>query len=51
METLHIDMGKQFESDVVKHLCSMLGVKKTHTTPYNPKSDGMVDRFNRTFID
>lgn len=26
-------------------------MKKTHTTPYNPKSDGMVERFNRTLID
>lgn len=51
METLHMDMGRQFESDVVKHLCGALGVKKTHTTPYNPKSDGMVERFNRTLID
>ena len=41
METLHTDMGRQFESDVVK----------THTTPYNPKSDGMVERLNRTLID
>ena len=40
----------QFESDMVKHLCRLLGVK-THTTPYNPKSDGMVERFNRTLID
>lgn len=51
METLHTDMGRQFESDVVRHLCEMLGVKKTHTTRYNPKSDGMVERFNRTLID
>ena len=36
METLHTDMGRQFESDMVKHLCRLLGVKKTHTTPYNP---------------
>ena len=51
METLHTDQGRQFESDVVRQLCGMLGVKKTHTTPYNPKSDGMVERFNRTLID
>lgn len=51
MKTLHTDMGRQFESDVVKHLCRLLDVKKTHTTPYNPKSDGMVERFNRTLID
>lgn len=51
METLHTDMGRQFESEVIRQLCAMLGVKKTHTTPYNPKSDGMVERLNRTVID
>lgn len=51
METLHTDMGRQFESEVVRQLCVMLGVKKTHTMPYNPKSDGMVERLNRTVID
>uniref|UniRef100_A0AAQ5X1V7 Integrase catalytic domain-containing protein n=1 Tax=Amphiprion ocellaris TaxID=80972 RepID=A0AAQ5X1V7_AMPOC len=51
MEMLHTDMGRQFESEVVKQLCVMLGVRKTHTMPYNPKSDGMVERLNRTVID
>lgn len=50
-ETLHSDQGRQFESDLVKGMCQMLGVRKTRTTPYNPKSDGMVERFNRTLID
>ena len=27
------------------------GIKKTRTTAYNPKSDGMVERHNRTLID
>lgn len=26
-------------------------MKKTHTTPYNLKSDCMVERFNRTLVD
>ena len=51
METLHTDQGRQFRSDVVRQLCDKLGVKKTRTTPYNLKSDGMVERFNWTFID
>lgn len=29
----------------------MLRIEKTRTTPYNPKSDGLVERFNRTLED
>ena len=31
-------------------MCFLLGIRKTHTTPYHPQSDGitMVERFNRT---
>ena len=29
-------------------MCSLLGVKKTWTSPYHPRSDGMIERFNRT---
>ncbi|XP_072169533.1 uncharacterized protein [Diadema setosum] len=31
-------------------MCSLLGIKKTRTTPYNPKSDGLIERFNRTLV-
>lgn len=32
-ESIHTDQGRQFESDLVKHLCHLLGIAKTHTTP------------------
>ena len=32
-------------------VCRLLGIQKTRTTPYNPKSDGLVERFNRTLLD
>lgn len=47
---LHTDMSKQFESEIARHFCEILGVKKTHTTPYNPKSDSMAEWFNRILI-
>ena len=50
-EVLHSDQGRQFEAEIVQRLCQLLGIKKSRTAPYNPKSDGMVERFNRTLID
>ncbi|XP_072048520.1 uncharacterized protein [Amphiura filiformis] len=31
-------------------VCSLLGIDKTRTTPLNPKSDGFIERFNRTML-
>ena len=45
---IHSDQGPQFESVLFKEMCQLLGIHKTHTTPYHPQSDGMVERFNRT---
>ena len=45
---LHSDQGTNFESHVMSDVCRLLGIKKTRTTPYNPKSDGYVERFMRT---
>ena len=47
---LHSDMGAQFESELIKELCKTLQIRKTHTTPYHPQSDGLVERLNRTII-
>ncbi|XP_053714119.1 uncharacterized protein LOC128755017 [Synchiropus splendidus] len=46
--SLHSDQGTNFESAVFKGMCEILGVDKTHTTPFHPQSDGQVERLNAT---
>ena len=46
--TIHSDQGSQFESELFTEMCQLLQINKTKTTPYYPKSDGMVERFNKT---
>ena len=46
--TIHSDQGSQFESQLFQQMCKLLRINKTRTTPYHPKSDGMVERFNKT---
>ena len=48
---IHSDQGRNFESSTIKHLCDLARVKKSHTTPYHPMSDGQAERFNHTLLD
>ena len=43
IEQLHSDQGRQFESEILTHLCKFLHIDKTRTTPYHPQSDGIVE--------
>ena len=45
---IHTDQGRNVESNLFQNLCQLLGIDKTRTTPLRPRSDGMVERFNRT---
>ena len=48
---LHSNQGRQFESDVIQEICTLLQIRKMRTTPYHPQSDGVVERVNRTLLD
>ena len=44
---IYSDQDRQFESKLFSEMCKLLRITKTRTTPYHPKSDGMVERLTR----
>lgn len=42
--------GPNFESDLMKQLCDLYGVSKSHTTPYRPAGNGRVEQMNQTVL-
>ena len=48
--TIHSDQGRCYESAIMAELCKLLEVKKTRTSPRNPKCNGQAERFNRSLL-
>lgn len=48
--TILSDQGRCYESNLFHELCHILEIKKTRTSPRNPKCNGLAERFNRTLI-
>jgi hypothetical protein len=47
---LYSDQGANYESGLNKDVMALFGIRKTKTTPLHPRSDGMVERINRTTL-
>jgi len=47
---LHTDQGRSYESTIFRELCSLMEIKKTRTSPYNPRCNGQTENFNKVLI-
>ena len=41
-ENIISDQGRNFESELIGHLCQLAGVQKLRTSPYHPRQMGSV---------
>ena len=48
--SLHSDQGRNYESVLFAELCQLLEIRKTRTSPGNPRCNGLTERFNRTLV-
>jgi hypothetical protein len=48
--SLHTDQGSNFESELMKQVCTLLKIEKTRTTPYHPQGNAQVERYNQTIV-
>ena len=47
---LHSDQGANFEGKVIRQMCEVLGIKKTHTTAYHAQGNSQAEKFNCTLL-
>lgn len=48
-ERIHTDQGPNFESNEFATFCRSQRIRKSHSSPYHPQGNGLVERCNRTF--
>ena len=46
--SIHSDQEANLTSEIVKHMCEVLGMERTQTTAYHAQGNGLVERMNRT---
>lgn len=42
------DKGPAFESELFTEICQILGIEKIRTTSYEPRTNGLIERYHRT---
>ena len=47
---LHSDQGSNFVGKIFADLCELLEIRKTRTSPGNPKCNGQTESFNHTLV-
>ena len=50
-KTVVTDRGPNFTSELFSSLCKALNIKHLHTTAYDPQTNGLTERFNRTMVE
>jgi hypothetical protein len=45
------DQGKEFNNELIKQITTSSGIEHRVTAAYNPRTNGMTERFNQTFIE
>lgn len=41
------DLGSNFMAEIVRELCRMFDIRRSHTSAYHPQTDGLVEKMNR----
>ena len=47
---IHSNQGRTYESKVFREMCRMLEIRKTRTSPKNPRGNGQSEGLNRTLL-
>ena len=43
---IHSDQGRNVDGEIMREVCRLLGVRKTHTTAYHPQGNAITEREN-----
>ncbi len=45
------DQGKEYNISIIKQLATASGIEQRITAAFNPRTNGMTERFNQTFME